>query len=85
MTREPVCECETDPSREMGAAADKGDGRRKWWRWRAARASGQLGLLFLLQHVGDYSRKHSHQHSHPPLTICLPSTGFPLPTVLVPS
>lgn len=27
----------------------------------------------------------SHQHSHPLLTICLPSTVFPLPTVLVPS
>lgn len=29
-TREPVSEWETDPSREMGAVADKRDGRRKW-------------------------------------------------------
>lgn len=45
----------------------------------------QLRLLFLLELVCDYSPKLSRQHSHPPLTICLPSTVFPLPTVLVPS
>lgn len=47
-TWEPVSEWETGPSREMGAVADKRDGRRKWWRWRAGESQSQLGLLFLL-------------------------------------
>lgn len=74
--RGAISESGTDPRRDKGTAADQRDGRRKWWWWREPVAS--WGSSFCWS-VCDYSPPNTPINSLIRLSICLPSTGFPLP------